>query len=418
MKLEASLPLVLLAGGLALLHTGRRTDSGSVGTRSLPDTLQFIAARLLLLNLMALCLLPLGEVVHPQEELIWLFQGVTALLLTATVPLKAWLGVSPPSITLSLPGLQLPAGLRRGVTVSGYAMLPLLLIGMYALYLETPFLVFNMTALWAVVLTLLTLRVPDRALRELNSVIPVLTGFSLLLALGLSTDVGEINFYISSLFEEKLTFLFTALIMLLLGFFTGIGPSSLPFLPLVFGTLIARRKSRAEIALSVAGFALAFIATHSLAGALASAGAVVLSDIFRVGVFNLILALVLMLLALHLLNLFPLHLDISRLNPFRNPGMNSFFLGIAYTFSVCPSCASLFLGAVILSASAENLYLSVLYMSIYAVGRAVPVFLSGLLVGSISGLLKHNHTYVNKLAGLVFLFLSLYFFKNFLEVLI
>jgi len=415
MKLEASLPLVLLAGGLTLLSV-RRSDPAPGSATGEPQVLHLLMARLFLFNLLAFSLYLLRGTVNPKEELIWIFQIVTALFLTAAVPLGKVLGISLPGFPSSALRTRLPEGFYLGMSVPGYALFPLLLISLYALYLDSPFLILNLTALWAVALDILILKVSGRALRELLPVIPAFTGFSLLLALGLSTDVGEVSFYVSSLFEERLSFLFTVLLMFLLGFLTGIGPSTLPFLPLVFGTLIARRKGKAEIAVSVGGFVLAFIATHSLAGALASAGAFMLNDIFRVGIFNLVLALLLMFIALSLLSLIPLRLELSRINPFRNPGMNSFLLGVAYTFSLCPSCASLLLGAVILSASAESAPLSALHMGVYAVGRAVPVFLSGLVVGSLSDFLRRNHVYINRLVGLLFLFLSLYFLSNFLEV--
>ena len=55
-------------------------------------------------------------------------------------------------------------------------------------------------------------------------------------------------------------------------------------------------------------------------------------------------------------------------------------------------------------------------MGIYAVGRSVPVFLSGAVVGSMSQFLRENYSRINVLVGLIFLALSAYFFKSFLEV--
>jgi len=56
-------------------------------------------------------------------------------------------------------------------------------------------------------------------------------------------------------------------------------------------------------------------------------------------------------------------------------------------------------------------------MGIYATGRAVPVFLSGIVVEKVSTFFKHNHLLINRLVGALFLLMSLFFFKNFLEAL-
>ena len=143
-------------------------------------------------------------------------------------------------------------------------------------------------------------------------------------------------------------------------------------------------------------------------------GATTLSHIFKTDLFNLILSLLLLVVALNLLNLLPFSLEVSRLSPVPGSAVSSFLIGFSYSFSLCPSCTSLLLGAIVLSASTQSVVESVFLMSVYAVGRSVPVFLSGFVVKSIPNYAKG--AYVHKLVGILLLVMSAYFFKNFLEV--
>ena len=391
MAFQLSLPLVLFAGILPFLNP----CADDASKRILPSLLM----RLFLFNLIALGIHLTKDTVPVQEEVLAVFQVLTALFFLILFPTLKESARSSPTL------LPFPAAV------------PLLLIILYAFYLDSPFLILNLYALGVFLLhlsaPLLGGKLP--VLRMLPAA-SVLTGFLLLAALGPWIGSGKISLYLSSFFEGTHSPLILIPLMFSLGFLTSLGPSTLPFLPLVFGVLVTRRKTRGEIFKSVLGFALAFVITHSTVGVLASAGAIVLTDVFRVGIFSLLLSLLLLLIALNLLNVLPFRLNLTRISPFRNPGMNSLLLGIAYTFSLCPSCTSLLLGAVVLSASTDSLPLSALYMGIYATGRAVPVFLSGIVVEKLSGFLKRNHLLINRLVGVLFLFLSLFFFKNFLEV--
>ncbi len=376
-------------------------------------------SRLLLFNLIAffVSFLPF----HASLEVLLTVQVIVAIVFILGFPLMKRLRIAPFDLSLQFffPNRSFPPGLALGFSLP-YCSLPFIaLLIVYSLYSKTPFLLFNIYALSVTLPAILIPFLKERALRFITHLIPsvpAFTGLMLLLSLGFFIDFGDINLRISSLLQEKHTLLFLFPVMFLLGFLTSLGPTTLPFLPVVFGILITRREGRREVFISVLGFFLAFLATHAFAGVIASVGAVVLSEVFRTDLFNFLLSLLLLLIALSLLNLLPISLEIGRLNPFRGAGTGSFTLGIAYTFSLCPSCTSLLLGAIVLSSATENLLLSALLMGVYAVGRAVPIFLSGLVVSSIQDFLRENYAYINRAVGVLFLLLSGYFFKNFLEV--
>ncbi len=89
----------------------------------------------------------------------------------------------------------------------------------------------------------MVLSLPERSLRataKFIPAIPAVTGFLLILSLGLFLDLGDINLYVSSLTQERHSFLFLAGVLFILGLFTSLGPSTLPFLPVVFGMLVTR----------------------------------------------------------------------------------------------------------------------------------------------------------------------------------
>lgn len=378
-------------------------------------------SRFLLFNLIAFLFYVLSNRFTPSVETLLIVQGVVASIFILGFPLMRRFGVAPFDLSpqFFFPERRFPPGVGLGISLP-YCSFPFIaLLAFYSLYFKSPFLIFNLYALFVTLPTLILILLPERALKVLTSLIPAvsaLTGFSLLLAMGLFIDFKGLSLFVSSLLQEKPPFLFLMLILFVLGFFTSLGPSTLPFLPVVFGILVTKHKSKRDITLSVVGFSVAFLFTHALVGGVASAGAVVLSEIFRADIFNLLLAILLLLVALNLLNVLPFSLQVAKLNPVKGAGSSSFLLGVAYTFSLCPSCTSLLLGAVVLSASTGSLIDSVFLMGVYAIGRAFPVFLSGMVVSYLSGFLKAYYVHVNKLVGIVFLILSGYFLKNFLEV--
>ncbi len=380
-----------------------------------------ILSRFSLFNLIAFLFFLLARRVSLSETALLVVQGIVASVFLIGFPLMKKLGVAPFDLSpqFFFPNRRFPPGLAIGLSLP-YCALPFVaLLGAYSLHFKNPFLIFNLYALFVTLPTLFLLILPERILRTLTALIPAvppLTGFLLILSMGFFLDFSGVNLYVSSLLQEERSLPLLIPLMFVLGLFTSLGPSTLPFLPVVFGFIVTKHKSGRDIALSVTGFSLAFLTTHALAGALASTGAVVLSEVFRTDIFNLLLSGLLFLIALNLLDILPFSLEVARLNPFSNAGASSFLLGVAYTFSLCPSCTSLLLGAIVLSASTGKVPEGVFLMGVYAVGRAVPVFLSGLVVGSLSEFLKKNYLFINRSVGILFLVLSLYFFKKFAEV--
>ncbi|WP_457601155.1 cytochrome c biogenesis CcdA family protein, partial [Hydrogenivirga sp.] len=379
------------------------------------------ASRFLLLNMIAFVFYLLSERITPSQETLLIVQSVVAGIFILGFPFMKRFGVAPFDLSpqFFFPERKFPPGIALGFSLP-YCSLPFIaLLGVYSLHFKNAFLVFNLYALFVTLPTLVLLLISEKTLKSLTSAVPAvpaITGFSLILALGLFIDFGELNLFVSSLLQERHSLLFLSGILFLLGFFTSLGPSTLPFLPVVFGILVTKHSSAKEITLSVGGFSVAFLLTHAFTGAIASAGAVVLSEVFRTDLFNLLLAGLLLLVALNLLNILPFSLQVAKLSPFKGAGTGSFVLGVAYTFSLCPSCTSLLLGAIVLSASTGSVPTAMMLMGIYAVGRAVPVFLSGLVVSNLSEFLRAHYLHINRLVGIVFLVLSGYFFKNFLEV--
>lgn len=387
----------------------------------LKQVLLLFISRLVLFNLIASVIYLISKVVSVPLDVLLVAQGVIAAVFIVGFPLMKKVGIAPFDLSpqFLFPERKFPPGVALGLSLP-YCSVPfVVLLAVYSLHFKSAFLIFNLYAVFVTLPTLLFLILPDKPIKGLTSLVPAvpaLTGFSLVLAMGLFLDFGELNLYVSSLLQEKPSLLFLSLVMFFLGFFTSLGPSTLPFLPVVFGVLVTKHRTRAEIFMSVLGFSVAFLMTHAGVGAIATVGAVVLSQIFRTELFNLILSVLLFFVALNLLKVISLSLPVARLNPFSGAGTSSFVLGVAYTFSLCPSCTSLLLGALVLSSSTGNPLTAVFLMALYAVGRAIPVFLSGLVVSNMSGFIREHHTQVNRAVGFLFLLLAGYFFKNFLEV--
>ncbi len=385
------------------------------------EFLYMLLSRLALMNFIAFLLYLLSGHVGLSKEVLITVQIGVAILFMLGFPLMRRFGFAPIDLSLQFlfPQKKFPPGLALGFSLP-YCSIPfVVLLGAYSLHFREPFLIFNLYALSVSLPVILTLLLKERHLKLISSLIPgvpALTGFLLILSLGSFLDSREINLYVSSLIQERQAFFLLLPLMFLLGFLTSLGPSTLPFLPVVFGFIVSKHKSLKEITLSVVGFSLSFLLTHSVVGLVASTGTLLLSDIFRTQLFNLLLSVFLLFVSLNLLGVFSLSFELARLNPFSGAGRGGFLLGIAYTFSLCPSCTSLLLGALVLSASYGNPLLSAYLMGVYALGRAVPIFLSGLVVSSMREFLQKSYAHINKAVGVIFLLLAGYFFKNFLEV--
>ncbi len=378
-------------------------------------------SRLVLFNFIALLFFILAKKVTVSVNSVLIVQAVVAGIFLLGFPLMKRIGIAPFDLSpqFFFPDRRFPPGVGLGLSLP-YCALPFVaLLGVYSLHFKNPFLLFNLYALSVTLPALLILLLPEKTLRWITSLIPAmpaLTGFMLILAISWFVDFTSLTIYISSLLQGSHSLLFLIPVMFVLGFFTSLGPSTLPFLPIVFGLIVTRHSKGVDLLMSVGGFFTAFLLTHAITGGVVSMTTVFLSDIFRTDIFNLILAGLLLLIALNLLNILPFSLEIARLGNLLSSGTSSLLIGIAYTFSLCPSCTSLLLGAVVLSVSTGSVSQAVFLMIIYAIGRSVPIFLSGIVATSLSDFFRRNYAALNRVVGAVFLVLSGYFFKNFLEV--
>jgi len=379
-------------------------------------------SRLILFNLIALVFFALSEKIYLPLNFLLFIQGVVAFIFIFGFPIMKKLGYAPVDLSpqFFFPTRSFPPGIGLGFSLPYCALPFVILLGAYSLHFKNAFLFFNLYVFFVTLPTLILPLLPERFLKSATSLIPAvpsITGFMLIIAMGLFIDLGNISLYISSLLEKNNSLLLLLPVSFFLGLFTSLGPSTLPFLPVVLGILVTKHNSKSDIFLSIGGFSIAFMLTHILTGAIASLGTVTLSEIFRTDIFNLLLSALLLLIGLNLTSILSIPVEIAKINPFSDPGTSSFLLGVAYTFSLCPSCTSLLLGAIILSASTGSISKAMLLMGVYAVGRTVPVFLSGFVVNNLSELLRRNYVYINRTVGLIFLLLSSYFLKNFIETL-
>ncbi|HID66630.1 MAG TPA: hypothetical protein EYP32_07625 [Aquificaceae bacterium] len=374
-----------------------------------------LLSRLVLFNSIALFLYTLRHyIIVPSDLLIWV-QAVTALVFIIGFPLMERIGIAPIDLSpqFMFPRISLPPGVSLGFSIP-YCSIPfIVLLSFYSLSLSNPFYLFNGYWIFVSLPSIAAVLFPEKALRIIAKIIPSvppITGFVLLISLWFMIDANSYVFAVYDYLRNGTSLVTLMPFMFLLGFFTSLGPSTLPFLPVVFGMLISGR-----VLPNTAGFFLSFIFTHALIGSIASTGGILLMEVFRIDLFNLILAILLLLIALSILGFLPLRIEVARLNPIGNTPTGCFALGIAYTFSLCPSCTSFLLGAIVLSASVGSIPEASLLMSIYAIGRSIPIFISGMIVGSISSFIKEYRVHINRGVAVIFLLMSVYFFKNFME---
>ncbi|MDQ7081905.1 MAG: hypothetical protein Q9N34_02085 [Aquificota bacterium] len=173
------------------------------------------------------------------------FKPFIAMLFILGFPLMKRLGIAPFDLSpqFLFPGKSIPPGISLGLSIP-YCSVPfIILLTAYSLHLSQPFIVFNLYALFTTLPALGVIFVNEKFLRSVNSIVPAippLTGFLLILSLGMILDFHQVNLYVSSLLQEKHGFYFLLPLMLLLGFLTSLGPSTLPLLPVVFGVLVTR----------------------------------------------------------------------------------------------------------------------------------------------------------------------------------
>ena len=380
----------------------------------------FAFLRVLLFNSIALA------IYFAQVKLPYLF-AILGLIMLSLITLFGPYAVrrwgSPPvdfSPQFFLRNRKLPAGIGLGLSLP-YCVLPIvgsLVVSSFAL--SIPFEIFNLFVWSSLIPTTALVFLKESLLQRLLSVVKVSHVIASMLILGLSVPVsGETNLilFVSSLTSGEIPFYFLVLVSFILGVLTSLGPSTLPFLPAVFGLLVADKKGKGVI-LGVIEFLLAFLTTHSLAGFLVSLGLVNLRDIFKAEVFSLIVGILLALFGLSLVGVVPLSLSFLSLWRGGVPKGGRFMIGIFYTLSVCPSCTPLLLGAVFLSTLSGDPFKASFLMGVYAIGRFIPVVIAGFMAKEV---VTQGSTYsplARKFAGFLLIGVSLILLKNSLEVIL
>ncbi len=391
-----------------------------VNSRGISDLIVLALSRFALMNLIALVVYLASSKISLDQEKLAFVQVVIGLVFILGFPAMRKIGFAPLDLSpqFLFPGKNIRPGLALGLSIP-YCSVPfIVLLVAYSLAFKTPFLIFNLYTLAVTLPTLVIVAAPEVWVRKVSHLIPVVpavTGVFLILSLSLVLDFGGFTILVSSLLQDPKPLYLIVPLMFLMGFLTSLGPSTLPLLPVVFGILVTRHGKGREIAYSVVSFLVAFGITHSLLGALASLGAIAVNSLFRTEIFSLVVALLLILIALHLIGLVPMSLEVARLNPVRDPRSSSFLIGVAYTFSMCPSCTSLFAGALLLSATFEDPALGALLMLVYSVGRSTPVFLSGFVTSALQPVIRNRYRMVNLGVAFLFIVMSLYFMRNFLN---
>jgi len=325
------------------------------------------------------------------------------------------------SLQAFFPNLNVPAGIAIGLNFPYCAIPYFALLQSYGLYLDSHY-PFTFSILFAVlsgVPSLLTFFLSKDAFKKINEFIPLvpyISGFVVLIfGLYLFNEVFLEHFSLLEFVKSEHSFWVSIFIAFILGLLTSVGPSTLPFLPVVAGILVSQAQSKKEVVLNIFAFTLSFITAHIIVATVAFYGFVVVNKLFNVQLFNILLAGILVILGLNFIGVFNLAIRLPQPKVIKAKGfIGSFLLGLVYTFSICPSCTGFLLGAVALSIATENLILAIIVMVIYALGRSTVLFLLGFIfnIRSVQDFIKNNYIFVKKLVGIIFIILSVYFLQR------
>ncbi|WP_144020065.1 cytochrome c biogenesis CcdA family protein [Persephonella hydrogeniphila] len=319
------------------------------------------------------------------------------------------------------PDVKLPAGVALGLNFPYCAFPFFILVVSYGLYLGGiyPFLFPFIFALISSVPTFLSFFLSKNSFKKINELIPsipYITGFIVLIT---GFYLMNQNFFDTFSFfdfvNSKHSAFITIFVVFVLGILTSTGPATLPFIPVVAGILASNAFSKVQIFVNVLGFTGAFIISHGLIGIVSFYGFMVINQLFNVKVFNIVLGFILIFVGFNLLGLFGFSLRLPKVKVVQTGGfVSSFLLGSVYTFSICPSCTALLLGAVALSVASGNVFLAVLTMIIYAIGRSAVIFILGFLfnVQAVRQFIQRNYSLAKRFTGLVFIILSIYFIQK------
>ncbi len=321
------------------------------------------------------------------------------------------------------PKINIPPGVAIGLNFPYCAFPFFILIESYGIYLGGiyPLLFAFLFSITSGIPTFISYFLSKESFKKINDFIPAIpyiSGFIVLL-----TTLYIINQSIFSQFSlfdfvnSDHSFIIAVVVSFLLGVITSSGPSTLPFLPVIGGMLITNVNSKLEIMRNVFAFTAAFIISHIIIAVVAFYGFFVINKLFNVQVFNFILGVFLIFLGLNFIGIVNLKITLPKIKAFnfqKNTFIGAFILGFVYTFSICPSCTGFLLGAVALSVATKNLFLAVLVMVSYAVGRSFIVFLLGFLfnVKPVYQFFTKNYIPVKKSAGVLFIILAFYFISK------
>ena len=325
------------------------------------------------------------------------------------------------SLQALFPNLNVPAGTAIGLNFPYCAIPYFILLQSYGLYLDSHY-PFSFSVLFAVlsgVPSLLTFFLSKDMFKKINEFIPLvpyISGFVVLIfGLYLFNEVFLEHFSLLDFVKSEHSFWVSVFIAFILGLLTSVGPSTLPFLPVVAGILVSQAKSKREVALNIFAFTLSFIIAHIIVAVVAFYGFVVVNKLFNVQLFNILLAGILVILGLNFIGIFNFAIRLPQPKVIKAKGfIGSFLLGLVYTFSICPSCTGFLLGAIALSIATENLILAVIVMVVYALGRSVVLFLLGFLfnIKSIQDFIRNNYILAKRIVGVIFIILSVYFLQR------
>jgi len=325
------------------------------------------------------------------------------------------------SLQALLPKINVSAGIAIGLNFPYCAFPYFILVGSYGIYLGGfyPVIFAVLFAVISGIPTFLSYFMPEKSLKKINEsipTIPYITGFMVLIvALYL---INQNIFSLFSLFDfvnKEHSLWIVLIVSFALGILTNTGPSTLPFLPVVAGILVSKVNSKSEIFRNVFAFVLAFIVSHILIAVVAFYGFMVINELFNVQLFSIILGLLLLFLGFNFIGFLNISVKLPKIKFIQNKSfINSFLLGIVYTFSICPSCTGFLLGTVTLSVATKNIILTIFVMVVYAIGRSIIIFLLGFLfnIKSVQQFIAHNYIIAKRITGVIFLILAIYFIQK------
>jgi len=391
--------------------------------KGIKEIFYFFFFRILLFSLLGTVFFILGKYINLSlNDLIFIHFAVAGMFFFGN-PLMKKFKFAPFDLSVQafLPDLKLPAGIALGLNFPYCAFPFFVMVISYGLYLGGVYpLVFSFVfAFVSGIPTFFSFFLSKKGFQKINELIPSIPYISGFIVLITGFYLMNRSFFEAfSLFDfvnSKHSIFITVFVVFILGVLTTAGPATLPFVPVVAGILASNAFSRTQVFINVSGFTVAFVLSHILIGVVSFYGFMVVNQLFNVKVFNIILGVILFFVGFNLVGLMGFSLKLPRLKITQTGGfIGSFVLGTVYTFSICPSCTALLLGAVALSVATGNILLTVLSMVVYALGRSVLIFILGFLfnIQAVRQFIQKNYPIAKRFTGIIFIILSLYFIRK------